>query len=65
LILGASGSIPNDFGAEANPEASLHIVASLGAGGVSTGCLRLCVHLFVLSNDILTLVVAYFRRSRY
>jgi hypothetical protein len=43
-----------------NPKASLHIVAPLGAGRVSTGCLRLCVHLFVLPNDILTFVAACF-----
>jgi hypothetical protein len=44
-----------------NPKAPLHIVAPLGAGGVSTGCLRLCAHLFVLPNDILTFVAACFR----
>jgi (2Fe-2S) ferredoxin len=37
------------------PEASLHIAAPLGAGGVSTGCLRLCMHLLVLPNDILVM----------
>jgi hypothetical protein len=42
-----------------NPEASLHIAAPLGAGEVSTGCLRLCAHLFVLPIDILTFVAAY------
>jgi hypothetical protein len=48
-----------------HPEASLHIVGSFGAGRVSTCCLRLHEHLFMLSNDILTLVAACFRCSRY
>jgi hypothetical protein len=48
-----------------NPEDSLHIMAPLGAGRVSTGCLRLYAHLFVLPNDILTFVAACFRCSRF
>jgi hypothetical protein len=59
------GRSPTASVLRSNPEASLHIMAPLGAGGVSTGCLRLCVHLFVLPNDILTFVAACFRCSRY
>jgi hypothetical protein len=51
---------------ESNPEASLHVVAPYGAGGVCTGCLRLLAFIRVAiqySNFCCCLLVLGFRAT--